>query len=306
MNKLRVVLSLMTRDSDYQLEQAKAAEAVAQQQNVDLEIFYADGNSVTQSTQLLNLIHKYKSELSAILVAPSGGTEFPQVGRAAVSEGIAWVVLNRGASSLVDLRRDFQAPAFAISSDHKQVGRIQAQQLAAILPQAATVLCIQGPSSSLAAQHRLIGLERAKPPRMTLKILKSSNWTEEGGFQATSSWLRLTTSQQQPICAVAAQKDLIAMGARRAFEEAKALVPGGAWSLLPFLGVDGLPLTGQAFVNRGSLIATVVVPPVAGTALEAVLKAIATRTKPPELQLIPSYSYPPLESLRPIAAAARG
>ena len=57
MNKLRVVLSLMTRDSDYQLEQAKAAEAVAQQQNVVLEIFYADGNSVTQSSQLLNLIH---------------------------------------------------------------------------------------------------------------------------------------------------------------------------------------------------------------------------------------------------------
>ena len=222
MNKLRVVLSLMTRDSDYQLEQAKAAEAVAQQQNVDLEIFYADGNSVTQSTQLLNLIHKYKTELSAILVAPAGGTEFPQVGRAAVSAGIAWVVLNRGASSLVDLRRDFQAPAFAISSDHKQVGRIQAQQLAAILPPAATVLCIQGPSNSLAAQHRLIGLERAKPTRMTLKILKSSNWTEEGGFQAASSWLRLTTSQQQPICAVAAQKDLIAMGARKAFEEAKA------------------------------------------------------------------------------------
>ena len=72
----------------------------------------------------------------------------------------------------------------------------------------------------------------------------------------------------------------------------------------PFLGVDRCPLTGRAFVNRGSLIATVVVPPVAGTALEAVLKAIATKTKPPDLHLIPSYSYPALESLRPIAAAA--
>ena len=304
MNKLRVVLSLITRDSDYQLEQTKAAEAVAQQQNVDLEIFYADGNSVTQSWQLLDSIHKYKSELSAILVAPAGGTEFPQVGRAAVSAGIAWVVLNRDASSLADLRRDFQAPAFAVSSDHKQVGRIQAQQLAAILPEAATVLCIQGPSNSLAAQHRLVSLEGAKPSRMTLKILKSPNWTEEGGFQAASWWLRLTTSQQQPICAVAAQKDFIAMGARRAFEEAKAVLPNGPCSQLPFLGVDGLPLTGQAFVNRGSLIATVVVPPVAGTALEAVLKAIATKTKPPDLHLIPSYSYPALESLRPIAAAA--
>src|ERR1019366_598687 len=107
-NRLKVVLSLITSDNDYQLEQAKAAEAVAHQQNVDLEIVYADGNSVTQSSQLLDLIHKYKSELSAILVEPAGGTEFPQVGRAAVSAGIAWVVLNRDASSLADLRRSFQ------------------------------------------------------------------------------------------------------------------------------------------------------------------------------------------------------
>lgn len=301
MNKLRVVLSLITRDNDYQLEQAKAAEAVAQQQNVELEIFYADGNSVTQSAQLLDAIHKYKAGLGAILVEPAGGTEFPQVSRAAVSTGIAWVVLNRDASSLADLRGNFPAPAFAVSSDHKQVGRIQAQQLAAILPPAATVLCIQGPPNSLAAQQRLIGLEGAKSASITLKLLKSHNWTEEGGYHAVSSWLRLTTSHKQSLCAVAAQNDSIAIGARKAFEQAKLLVPGGAWSQLPFLGVDGLPRTGQAFVNRGLLIATVVVSPVAGLALEAVVKAITTKTVPPELHLIPGYSYPDIESLRRIA-----
>jgi ABC-type sugar transport system substrate-binding protein len=303
-NRLKVVLSLITRDNDYQLEQAKAADAVAQQQNVELEILYADSNSVTQSSQLLDVVHKYKSGLSAILVEPAGGTEFPQVGRAAVSAGIAWVVLNRDASSLADLRRNFQAPAFAVSSDHNQVGRIQAQQLAAILPQTATVLCIQGPANALAARQRLVGLEGALPSSMTLKILKSSNWTEEGGFHAASSWLRLTTSQQQPICAVAAQNDFIAIGARKAFEEAKLLLPGGIWSQLPFLGVDGLPRTGQAFVNRGSLMATVVVPPVAGPALEAVVRAITTKTTPPDLHLISSHSYPAIESLHPITVAA--
>jgi hypothetical protein len=77
------------------------------------------------------------------------------------------------------------------------------------------------------------------------------------------------------------------------------MLPGSAWSQLPFLGVDGLPRTGQAFVNRGALIATVVVPAVAGPALEAVVKAIMTKTQPPDLQLIPSYSYPAIESLRP-------
>jgi ABC-type sugar transport system substrate-binding protein len=259
---------------------------------------YADGDSVVQSSQLLDIIHKYKSELSAILVEPAGGTEFPQVGRAAAGAGIAWVVLNRDASSLADLRRNFPTPAFAVSSDHKEVGRIQAQQLAAILPPAATVLCIQGPASSLAAQHRLLGLEEAKPPVMTLKILKSPTWTEEGGFHATSSWLRLTISKQQPIYAVAAQNDFIAMGARRALEEARPELLTSAASQFAFLGVDGLLLTGQAFVNRGLLIATVVVPPVAGLALDAVVKAIAAKAQPPDLQLIPSHSYPALESLR--------
>jgi hypothetical protein len=71
-NNLKVVLSLITRDNDYQLEQAKAAEAVAQKQNVELEIFYADGNSITQSSQLLDAIHKYKSALGAILVELRG------------------------------------------------------------------------------------------------------------------------------------------------------------------------------------------------------------------------------------------
>lgn len=305
MNKLKVVLSLITRDNDYQLEQAKAADAVARQQDVDLEIFYADSNSITQSAQLLDAIHKYKAGLSAILVEPAGGTEFPQVGRAAVSAGIAWVVLNRDASSLADLRRNFPAPAFAVSSDHKQVGRIQAQQLAAILPQAATVLCIAGPANTLAAQQRLIGLESAKPPSMTLKMLNSHNWTEEGGLHAVSSWLRLSTSLKQPICAVAAQNDFIAIGARKGFEEAKLLLPGSAWSQLPFLGVDGLPRTGQAFVNRGLLTATVVVPPVAGPALEAVVRALTTKTLPPDLQLIPSQSYPAIESLRPNCSDSR-
>jgi ribose transport system substrate-binding protein len=114
--------------------------------------------------------------------------------------------------------------------------------------------------------------------------------------------LRLITSQKEPICAVAAQNDSIAIGARKAFEEAKPTLPGGSWSQLPFLGVDGLTRTGQAFVNRGLLIATVIVPPVAGPALEAVIKAITTQRKPPDLQMIRSDSYPTVESLRPIAA----
>lgn len=151
MSKIKFVLSLITRENDYQREQARAAQVVADRLDVDLEILYAGSDSVTQSSQLLDVIHKFKAELKGILVQPAGGTAFPQVARAAVSAGIAWVVLNRDANSIVDVRGKFPAPAFAVSSDHVEVGRIQAQQVAAILPEGGTVLCIQGPSASLAA-----------------------------------------------------------------------------------------------------------------------------------------------------------
>jgi ABC-type sugar transport system substrate-binding protein len=304
-NKLKVVLSLITRDNDYQREQAKSAELVAHQLNVDLEVVYANNDSVTQSSQLLDLMHKYKSELKGILVEPAGGTAFPQVGAAALRAGVAWVVLNRDAGSIAELRQSPSIPVFVVGTDHKQVGRIQAQQLAAILPQGGTVLYVQGPASSLAAQHRLIGIEAAKSFNITLKTLKSANWTEEAGYHAVSSWLRLSTSKQQPICAVAAQNDFIALGARKAFEEAKPTLPNGPWSQLPFLGVDGLPRTGQAFVNCSSLLATVIVPPGAGVALEALVKALANGTEVPALRLIASQSYPPIETLKPIFVPAQ-
>jgi ribose transport system substrate-binding protein len=305
MSNIKFVLSLITRENDYQREQAKAAQVVADRLSVDLEILYADSDSVTQSSQLLDAIHKHKSELSGILVEPAGGTAFPQVARAAVNAGIAWVVLNRDANSVVDVRGSSLAPAFAVSSDHVEVGRIQAHQLAAILPQGGTVLCIQGPSASMAAQQRMIGLQDARPSNMTLKMLKSANWTEEGGHHAVSSWLRLTTSHQQQIHAVAAQNDFIALGARKAFEEITATPEAAHWASLPFLGVDGLARTGQAWVNGGSLTATVVIPAVAGSALEMAVEAVANKTHPPAIRLIPAHSFPSIESLRSVPVARR-
>lgn len=303
MSKVKFVLSLITSENDYQREQAKAAEAAAQRLNVDLEILYADNDSVTQSSQLLDVIHKYKSDLQGILVEPAGGTEFPQVGNAAVNAGIAWVVLNRDPSSLISLRRKSLVPSFAVSSDHTEVGRIQARQLAAILPDGGSVLCILGPSGSPASQQRLIGLQGARPENIVLKILKSSNWTEEGGYHAVSSWLKLSTSRQQPIHAVVGQNDSIALGARRAFEEVKSSHDAFPWANLPFLGVDGLPKTGQAWVSAGSLTATVVVPAVAGAALEIAVHALGTKTQPPETHMVPGRSFPSLDSLRPVVTA---
>lgn len=297
MGRLKFLLSLTTRENDSQREQARAAEAAALRLNVDLEVLYADSDSVRQSSQILDALYKQKSSLSGILVSPAGGTEFPQIGRAAISAGVAWVLLNRDASSLRELRCGTATPVFAVSSNHTEVGRIQARQLAALLPDGGFVLCVQGPSASVAARERLAGLQEAKPPQVTLRVVKCATWTEEGGHHAVASLLRLITLQQQ-IHAVLAQNDVIAMGARKAFEESGTQ----GWFKLPFLGVGGQPDTGRVWVKEGLLAATVVKPPVAGLALETAVAAITQKSQPPELQLVPVTSFPALGALRPVPA----
>jgi hypothetical protein len=46
-----------------------------------------------------------------------------------------------------------------------------------------------------------------KPAKASIKILKSANWTEEAGFHAVASWLRLSTARQEQIDLVQAQND---------------------------------------------------------------------------------------------------
>lgn len=295
MGQLRFVLSLITEENDYQREQAKAAEEAARILKVDLQILYSNNDSVTQSSQILDALHTYKGALHGILVEPAGGTEFPQIGRAVVNAGIAWVVLNRDASSLKGIRGPV-TPAFAVSANHTEVGRIQARQLSALLPSGGAVLCIQGPSSTLAARDRMAGLLEAKAENLMLKVIRCSNWTEEAGHHAVASWLRLSTSRLEQIHVVAAQNDSLAMGGRKAL----LALSGKHWANVPFLGVDGLAGTGCAWVREGLLTATVIVPPVAGSALQTAVSSILKKSQPHDLHLIPANSFPALEALRAV------
>ena len=109
---------------------------------------FADNDAITQSQQILRIIQTPNAGVDAILVEPASRTGFPKVAQAAVAGGIAWGVLNCEPDYLRQLRSSSNVPAFAISADNEQVGRIQGQQLAAILPNGGSVLYIQGPSGS--------------------------------------------------------------------------------------------------------------------------------------------------------------
>jgi ribose transport system substrate-binding protein len=119
-----------------------------------------------------------------------------------------------------------------------------------------------------------------------------------------SSWLRLSTSQQATVDLVAAQDDSMAIGARKAFQEI-ADASRERWLGLPFLGCDGLPNSGQTWVRKGLLTATIYVPPNAGKAVEMMSEALQIGAIPPDKTLITPVPYPELAALAGMAVGAK-
>jgi ribose transport system substrate-binding protein len=296
MKKLNFLVSLTNNDNDYQQEQAAAAEKAARTLGVDVKVIQANNDAVAQSQQLLHYVQDSSvARPDAILFEPAGGTAFPQVARAAVAAGIGWVVLNHEVDYILELRRTNKVPVFAISSDHEEVGRIQGNQFAALLPNGGSILYIEGPANSSAAKERTRGMNRTKPSNIQVKSMRA-NWTEDSAYRVVSSWLRLRTSQETHIDLVGAQDDSMAMGARKAFGD-MSIADRERWLKLPFTGCDGMPKTGQAWVRNGQLAATIYIRPNTDLAIEMVVDAIRSGAALPDRKVTEPESVPPLAEL---------
>ncbi len=298
MKRFRVVISLMTRENDYQLEQAASAQESATSLGIEAQIVFADNDSITQGTQLLKIIQgDPATRPDAILCEPVGGPCLPQVARAAVQAGIPWVLLNRDADYVAELRRATpRLPIFSIGSDQKEVGRIQGQQLGALVRNGGGVLQIQGPSENSTAKDRTQGMQAALPPHIPVTTLRGQ-WTEESAQRSVESWLRLNTSQKISISAIAGQNDAMAMGARKAFSMLDNNTDRDRWLRLPYVGCDGVTKTGQSWVRTGMLTATVIIPATAGRALSILHQALLTEVRPPERTFTTPESFPPVTQL---------
>lgn len=297
MPKLKFLVSLTNDDNDYQIEQWESAEKAAHKTGAEAQVIHAQNDAITQSTQILKAVQAPKElRPDAIIFEPVGGTALPQVARAAVSAGMGWVVLNRDASYIEELRKTSSAPIFALSSDHAEIGRIQGRQMAALLRGGGSVLYIQGPSENSAAKERTAGMQETKPANVQITLLKAQ-WTQESAQKSVRSWLKLTTSQRAAVDLVSAQDDSMAMGARDAFKELTNEDERERWLKLPFTGCDGLPKTGQVWVRNGTLAATVFVPPNAGQAIEMLVEALQNRKRPPERVMTAPVSIPALDAV---------
>jgi ribose transport system substrate-binding protein len=303
MKRLSFLVSLTNNDNDYQVEQALAAEKTARRLGVEVKIVHANNDALAQSQQLLHYVQDSGvARPDAILFEPAGGTAFPQVARAAAAAGIGWVVLNHEADYILELRRAHKVPAFTLSADHVEVGKIQGKQFAALLPKGGTVLYIEGPANSAAAKERTRGMNQTKPVNIQVKTMRA-NWTEESACKTVSSWLRLRTSLESRIDLVGAQDDSMAMGARKAFNEINE-AERARWIKVPFTGCDGMPKHGQAWVRNGMMAATIFIRPNTDLAIEMLVEAIKSGKQLPEQHLTAPESVPSLTELAEKASKA--
>jgi len=296
MKPLNVLVSLITEENDFQMEQAAAAQAAAARLGVQVQIVYAANDAVNQSQQLFTAIQTSGERPDGILVEPVG-TGMAQAAGAAVAAGIGWGVVNREVDYIARLRRMGEAPVFAVATDHGEVGKIEGAQLAILVKDTGGTLYIEGPSSGGVAKTRSAGMFSAIPGNITVKVLRG-DWTEASGHHAIRAWLALSTSRQLNIRAISAQNDAMAIGARRAFEEVPDPQERREWLSLPFLGCDGVAKAGREWVRRGLLRATVVTPPPMGTAVEILVNALRSGVQPPECTVSRPLSFPSLDDLK--------
>ena len=300
MKQLTFLLSLVGSDSEYQRDQALQAEKAAKRFGVALQIIYAQRDAITQSQQLLNVIQsKSADKPDAIIFEPVSETGLPQVARAAVEAGIGWCTLNLRPAYLAELRTSGASIAFGIGADHLEIGRIQGRQLAQMLPRGGEALLIQGPSDNTAARQRTQGMQETKPHNINLRQLKGK-WTEESAYQCVASFLALSTSHDGNIQCIVAHNDPMAVGAKRGFAERTAGQEQARWLSLPFLGCDGLPESGKAWVPARKLTATVIVPANAPLAIETFVNAFTTGKRPQEYSLTVSRSFPDIPLLKEV------
>jgi ABC-type sugar transport system substrate-binding protein len=293
----KVVVALLNEEQEFQQVQAEDARAVGARLGLEVEVHFAQGHAVVQIQQLFKHIHADAGARPlALVVEPAAGEVLERVARNAGKAGVGWILINSRSPYLDALRQEHkQLPIGMVGSDQREVGRIQARQVARLAGARARVLCVQGPAESGTTQERHAGLKETLGQGSELRTL-NGDWTEAGAERAVAAWLRLKTAEAFRPDVVASQNDSMAVGAK------KALVKQHPdWRTVPFLGCDGLPQGGQKLVGLGELAATIVTPSNTGPALQLLQRFVADGSPlPKELLLSPS-SFPPIEALKPRA-----
>lgn len=296
MKQRKFVLSI-PGDTMYLRAQVDAAKASADRVGVKLEVFSADMDAVTQGQQLLSVVQSRPEERpDAILVEPVSASGLPRVAEAAVAAGIGWAVSNGDVDYLGQLRSKAKAPVFGVSQNHVEVGRIQAKQIGAMLPDGGSVLYLRGPAMSWWASKRLEGLESARPRNVEVKSIKVQGLTEKDAHKAVGSWLDLSRPRPDGTQLIMAQNADSILGAIKAMETNAAASDRMKWLAVPRAGL-GTANRVRPLVAQGVLKAAVVTSLTLDKAVEMLARAMSEGKQPQEQTFVEASSYPNLDEL---------
>ncbi|HTR47502.1 MAG TPA: substrate-binding domain-containing protein [Verrucomicrobiae bacterium] len=283
-------------DNVYLREQTAAARAAAERLGVELQLLNAEMDPFRQSQQLLELVQaRPETRPHGILLEPVSAIGLPRVAEAAVAAGIAWVVSNAPVDYIGGLRKKAKAPVFLISQNHAEIGRMQAQQIGAILPGGGSVLYLRGPAMNAVASKRFEGLESAKPRNVEIRGLKVQS-TADSSYAAVRSWLSSGMAKPELTQMIVSQNADFLIGAREAFEGNTEEPARSKWLNLPRAGA-GTRSQMKPLVDDGTLRAAVLTSLTMGTAIDMLVRAMQSGSQPPEKTFVEADSYPSLEAL---------
>jgi ABC-type sugar transport system substrate-binding protein len=293
----RVGLFLVSRITGYQHFLAKECTAAAARHGIAVDVFSADDTGPRQSGEALKFVHDHPGDELAVITMPVNDVGHEKavegLARKVLARGAAWIVLNRDLEGLVvNLRAAYPAAiASLVTIDNSEVGRIQATQVSAVVPQGdALMLYVVGNAFTSAARDRKAAFLERMTPRGARIHQVEGLWSTESAQRVIGKWLA-SLGPKEALAAIACQNDPMAVGARNELTRLAKEMSRPEWLRVPVFGVDGVPDEGKRLVDEGRITATVVVPATSAAAVELLVRAWNGTAQAPAKLLLPVKPY---------------
>jgi inositol transport system substrate-binding protein len=291
-------LFLRSADNAYQRQLKAVGLREAKRFGFELMVQSVPFDSTLQVAQVREAIkNATATRMIALLVSGVRDAPLAPVAHEAAEAGLEWALLNEGAFIDEVREKHPHRAIFTATSDHTEIGRVQAQQIRTLLGGGGRVLCVTGNVRNIDAKLRLEGLKNGLGDDFQVEVV-NADWTSEGARRAVEGWAEEVVGQEDFPAAVVAQNDEMALGVRQALRE---IDTERDWAVggVPIVGCDGAEDFGQRLVREGRMRATVIMPPGSGVAIEWIARVRKGDDLPPVRLVLPVASFPALPRLKP-------
>ena len=205
------------------LRNSVAAEA-AKDPDIEITIVDAHNDSATQVGQVRQAIAE---RADAVIVLAVDGDSAKSVAAMSAAGRTPVIYLNRRPP--IDR---FTSPVAIVSSNDLVAGRLQMRLIADKIGNAGNIVILRGEDSHPAAAERTQGVKEILATRPGIHLIheETGNWQRAQGEKLVTQWLQ----SGEPISAILANNDEMALGAIDALQKAK--IPPGK---ILVAGVDG-------------------------------------------------------------------